>query len=119
MRMYNFTMPWAPSINGYRAVARNRIITTARGRDYKARAINAIALQGLAGEQVEGNISLSIKLNPPTLRRYDVDNYCKAILDAITESGFWLDDEQVSRLKVVKGEKVAGGRVDVSVEFIN
>ena len=119
MRTYDFTLPWPPSINGYRAVARNRLITTAKGRDYKAKAISAMFERGLTGEQLEGNVSLSLVLNPPTLRRYDVDNYCKAILDAITEAGFWLDDEQVSRLKVVKGEKVKDGRVDVNVTCID
>jgi len=115
MKTYDFTLPWAPSINGYRAVARNRLITTKRGREYKARAFAELDLQGLTHEELDCRISLSLVLNPPTLAKYDADNYCKAILDALTDAGFWLDDEQVDRLLITKGEKVKGGRVDVMV----
>lgn len=32
----------------------------------------------------------------------DVDNYAKAILDAITKKGYWLDDDEIVRLTVTK-----------------
>lgn len=34
--------------------------------------------------------------------RGDVDNYAKAVLDALTEKGYWTDDDLVVRLSVEK-----------------
>ena len=72
----------------------------------------------LDGEAISERLSVSIVLNPPTLRKYDVDNRTKAIFDALSDCGFWLDDEQVDRLIVTKGVKTKGGNVKIKVEVI-
>ena len=115
MSDYKFTMPYPPSVNGYWKPFRNRIILSRRGREYRVNALESLSKQGLQGELIEGSVIVSITLNPPSMRRYDVDNYCKGILDALSHADFWIDDEQVHRLVVSKGEKVKGGRVDVVV----
>ena len=72
---------------------------------------------GLCGEGVSERLKVSLVLNPPTLRKYDIDNFCKALFDAISKSGFWLDDEQIDVLIIKKGEKIKDGNVEVSIEF--
>ena len=72
----------------------------------------------MQNESIDSNVTVSITLNPPTLRRYDIDNYCKGLLDSLTHAWFWLDDEQVVKLLIKKGEKVKGGRVDVKVDVM-
>ena len=57
-------------------------------------------------------------LNPPTLRKYDVDNFNKALFDGLTHAGFWVDDEQIQRLSISKGVKTVGGNVVVSVTVL-
>ena len=116
---YKFTMPWPPSVNAWKTPFRNRMILTKRGRDYRKLALDRINYIGLADEKLEGKLSVSLVLNPPTLRRYDIDNFCKSLFDALTVSGFWLDDEQIVRLKIVKGEKVKGGCIQLEVSNIN
>ena len=54
-------------------------------------------------------------LNPPTLRRYDIDNFNKALFDSLSHGKFWLDDEQVVSLKIKKGEKIRGGNVKLII----
>lgn len=44
----------------------------------------------------------------------DVDNYAKAVMDAMTKAGAWLDDKQVVSLTVTK-EWGGIGRIDVLV----
>ena len=112
---YEFDLPWAPSVNMIRMVARNRIITTKKGRDYHKAVVMHLNLLGLAEEQIEGSLHVSMTLHPPTLRRYDIDNYCKAVFDGLSYGGFWGDDEQVVSLNIKKGEKIKGGVIKLKV----
>ena len=56
-----------------------------------------------------------ILLFPPDARRRDIDNYNKALFDALTHAGIWEDDSQVQRMLVEWGPKVQGGRVEISI----
>lgn len=40
------------------------------------------------------NLVVKIYYRPPDKRRRDVDNYIKAIFDALTAAGYWIDDAQ-------------------------
>lgn len=119
MADYEFSLPWAPSINAMRAVFRNRLITTKKGRNYHGLILAHLDILGLMGEQIEGKLHVSMTLHAPTLRRYDIDNYCKAVFDGLSYAGFWGDDEQVYRLSIVKGEKIKGGRIDLKIDLID
>lgn len=49
--------------------------------------------------------SLSLRKYPgrvPHTGRYDADNLAKAVMDALTQLGLWVDDGQVYRLAVAK-----------------
>jgi len=116
---YEFDLPWPPSVNGgYRGVFRGRILLSKKGREYKERAIRHLNDIGIGGIKLDGRLSVAIELSPPDKRRRDIDNYTKAAFDAITESGFWEDDEQVDRLVITKGEKVKGGKLVVKVRLV-
>ena len=115
MSDYKFTMPWAPSVNSCWMHTRLGVKLSKRGRKYRVDAIALLDSLGLSGELICSPVSVSIVLNPPTLRRYDVDNFSKSLLDALTHANFWLDDEQVHKLAISKGEKAKGGNVIVEV----
>jgi crossover junction endodeoxyribonuclease RusA len=112
---YEFELPYPPSVNGYWRAFRNRQIISKRGREYRAEAVKAMQLQGMYEEGVSDRLSVSLTLHPPTLRKYDIDNFCKASFDALSHAGFWVDDEQVDQLSIKKGEKVKGGKLVVKV----
>ena len=115
MADYEFTLPYPPSVNGMWRTFRNRQILSKRGRDYRASAIESMQLLGLCDEMLTDRLSVTVILNPPTLRKYDCDNFLKAVLDSLTHARFWEDDELVDRLTVIKGEKVKGGNCVVKV----
>ena len=119
---YEFTLPYPPTVNHYHQPVRQgrgvRIIKGAKARAYQVDAVAAIVSAGLDEEGIDGPVRITITLNPPTLARYDVDGRPKGILDAITASGFWLDDSQVQSMTVEKGEKVKGGNAVVKVWII-
>lgn len=115
MADYDFSMPFPPSINGYWRTFRNRQVISKRGREYRKASISHLESIGLSGENVEGALSVHMVINPPTLRKYDIDNFCKAPFDALSHAGFWLDDDQIFKLSIEKGEKVKGGRIDLKI----
>ncbi len=119
MADYEFTMPWPPSVNAWKSPFRNRMILTKRGREYRAKALSELESLDLKGEQIDKNVSVSLVLNPPTARRYDIDNFCKSLFDALTVAEFWLDDEQIHRLVVEKGVKNKGGNIQIKVNILD
>lgn len=118
MNSYNFTMPYPPSVNVWKSPFKNRLILTARGREYRNEAIKRLNELGLANEGIDKKVKVNLILNPPSNRRYDIDNFCKSLFDAMSKSGFWLDDEQIYELSIKKGTKTSGGNVEVSVTII-
>ena len=74
---YKLELPWPPSINGYWATFKNRRIISKKGRQYKKDVYQAVKAKNLLDEKLGGDLVVNIILNPPTLRRYDVDNYVK------------------------------------------
>lgn len=62
-----------------------------------------------ADYQHEGNLKVTLQFacrKPKTTKRInprgDIDNHIKAILDAITKKGYWIDDDQVVSLHAIK-----------------
>lgn len=53
----------------------------------------------------------------PRVKRGDLDNYAKAVLDALTRQGFWVDDRQLYGLTVAWGDGRAGYPSGVAVRI--
>lgn len=102
---YEFTMPWPPSVGSCWRAVRNRLILSKRGRDYRANAIAHLIDIKLYNELLSEPLRVELVLNPPTLCRYDIDNFNKALFDALSHGNFWVDDELVVELKIKKGVK--------------
>lgn len=117
--MIEFTMPWPPSINGYWRTFRNRQIISKRGREYRSNAIAHLIDINLYNKKLSKSLSVELVLNPPTLRRYDIDNFNKALFDALSHGKFWVDDEQVIELRIIKGIKVKGGNIQLKVKELS
>ena len=49
-------------------------------------------------------LHVEIIFYPPDKRLRDLDNYLKALLDAITLTGFWTDDSIIDQLVVFRGQ---------------
>ncbi len=118
MADYDFEMPWPPSVNAWKSPFRNRMILTKRGREYREQALIQLKELGYTNENIKGNVSVSLVLNPPTARRYDIDNFCKSLFDALTLAKFWIDDEQIQKLTIKKGVKTKGGNIKIKVNIL-
>lgn len=114
--MIEFKMPWPPSVNGYWKPYNNRLIISERGRIYRSNAIAHLIDIKLYNKKLSESLSVELVLNPPTLARYDVDNFNKALFDALSHGKFWIDDEQVIELKITKGVKTKGGNIEIKVK---
>ena len=89
-----------------------RVLISREGREFRDKAVAAV---GRVDEKMTGKVEVIMRLCPPNRIRRDVDNYSKAVLDALTHAGVWVDDSQVDRLVLERGPVVRGGRADVVV----
>lgn len=116
---YDLVLPWPPSVNDWKTPFKNRMILTAKGRAYRAAVDRELTRIGLHSEMIDSDLAVSIELHPPSLRKYDVDNFTKSLFDALTSAKFWLDDSQVQKMTVQKVEKIKGGAVKIKIHKIN
>lgn len=119
MSDYAFELPQPPSINGYRACVRNRLITSKRGRDYFVEVDKIMKELNLDNEMIKQEVLISLVIHPRTLAKFDVSNYLKAYEDALVKCGFLEDDHWIEYGSIRKGEKVKGGLLKVKVSLIN
>lgn len=120
---WTVTLPWPPSTNRiWRNVAvsgKPRTLLSQEGRVYRKAAADACLLAKLAGKQIPDRLALRLVVQAPDRRARDLDNTVKAVQDALTHAGVWLDDSQIDRLLVERGPVVKGGMVSVTVEVMS
>jgi crossover junction endodeoxyribonuclease RusA len=93
--MISFELPFPPSNNTYYRKVNNRVIISKKGREYRKRVKQCISLYGLNMSPIDYKMLVSVELHQPDLRTRDSDNFSKAMYDALTKAGFWLDDSLV------------------------
>lgn len=111
-------MPWPPSNNVYWRRYRNRVVIGQDGEAYR-KAVQTF----LIGKVVvfgDRRISATIRLNAPTNRRYDIDNYAKVILDSLANSGVFNNDSQIDVLTMERGLVMPGfGEAVVTIRALS
>ncbi|MEB8212227.1 crossover junction endodeoxyribonuclease RusA [Raoultella ornithinolytica] len=114
MSEYRISLPWPPSNNRYYRHNRGRTHISTEGQAYRdsiARIIKDKTLDiGLSTP-----LKIRIECHMPDRRRRDLDNLQKAVFDALTKSGFWLDDQQVDDYRVKRMPIVKGGRLELTI----
>jgi crossover junction endodeoxyribonuclease RusA len=102
---YELYLPFPPTVNNYykKSKSGGRFISE-KGRRFRQDVVEAISEQIGSSVPLDDRLLVEVILFPPDNRARDVDNYNKALLDAITESGFWMDDKLVDQLFVYRGE---------------
>jgi Holliday junction resolvase RusA-like endonuclease len=96
-------MPLAPTVNNYRSVCRNRLMTTVEGLEYHA----AVAKRWHAywGERgpIEGRLRLLVRVHMARNGDADLDNRIKALQDALADAGAFENDCHIDDLRVIRG----------------
>lgn len=116
--MIKLTLPYPPSVNMITTIAHGRKITSKRGREYRIQALDVIR-RSKVGFINADKLKVELFLYPPTNARRDIDNYSKAVLDALTEGGVYEDDSLIQELIIKKCDKVKDGKVDITISEIN
>lgn len=114
-------LPFPPCVNTYwrapnKGPLAGRHLISADGRRYQSAACTAIIDQ-LRRLPKPSSVPAAVEiiLYPPDARRRDLDNYNKALFDALTHAGVWEDDSQVKRMLVEWGPVVPKGRVEITI----
>ncbi len=121
MEMLTLSLPFPPSVNAYwRAPSSGRLkgrhMVSAKGRAYQTEACAAVFKQlHQRPLTLMGPVSVIVTLYPPDRRRRDLDNFNKALFDALTRAGIWQDDSQIKRLLLEWGPVIPKGQVTVAV----
>ena len=116
--MITLTLPFPPSVNGYWRNINGRTLISAKGRAYK-KAVARLAQWNYAAKQLESRLEVLVILHPPDRRKRDIDNSMKALLDSMQAAGVYLDDSQIDRLAIERGEIKKGGAAIVTISEIN
>lgn len=115
--MTTFTIPFPPSTNHIWKSSGKRRFLSSEYVAFKGM-VDFIVKRERVPRIGEKRMAVAIELCGPNRRKYDIDNRVKAILDALTASGVWEDDEQVDQLHVRRGEIVKGGCAVVTLESL-
>lgn len=112
--MIALTLPMPPSINHYYGQRPNgsRYIKAA-GLAFRAAVVDIVTAAG--HPTLTGRIAMFVHIHPANRVRQDIDNRAKALQDALTAAGVWLDDEQIDDLHLVRREVVKGGMVKIVI----
>ncbi|HFT3208409.1 RusA family crossover junction endodeoxyribonuclease [Klebsiella pneumoniae] len=120
-----FILPFPPSVNSYwrspnKGTAKGKLLVSEAGRKFK-HAVRAAIIEQLKAvpKPSASPAEVVIVLYPPDFRRRDLDNYNKALFDALTYAGIWEDDSQVKRMTIEWGENAKGGRVENTITAFN
>lgn len=111
------TMPWPISVNSlYRSFEGRQIISVPGRKYYKACKDHLASIKELPNFG-EARLKVVIRLYPPTLGRYDIDNHAKCLLDGITHSKrVWVDDAQIDDLRIIRMKKA--GKTNARAELV-
>jgi crossover junction endodeoxyribonuclease RusA len=110
-------LPYPPSVNRIWRAVNGRNILSKTGRLYRL-AVKSVVVKARAQEEIpkgpiKGGLVCVLEVYPPDNRRRDLDNVSKAIFDGLTHAKVWLDDSQVSDMRIVRSETVKSGKVVV------
>ncbi|TDN64268.1 crossover junction endodeoxyribonuclease RusA [Scandinavium goeteborgense] len=114
MKTYRLTLPYPPSNNRYYRHNRGRTHISTEGQAYRT-AVAQLIKEAMLDIGITVPVKISIECHMPDRRRRDLDNLQKAVFDALTKSGFWLDDQQVDYYSVKRMPIVKGGRLELTI----
>lgn len=110
------TLPFPPSMNHYWRSTSQGMKISAKGRTYRTKAYVAVVDQlKRLPVALTDPVEVHVVLCPPDRIRRDLDNFQKALFDAMTHAGVWKDDSQVKRMLVEWGAVTCHGSAEITI----
>lgn len=111
-------LPWPPTTNTLFTVTRNRgsqrLVMTAAGRAYRAKALAAITQQKPPRYGTQ-RLSVTLLMHPPTKQKRDLANFEKSPIDALVFARVFDDDSQIDILTLKRQPVTKKGRITVLI----
>ena len=114
---YELHLPFPPTLNSYYVKTKQGQFISLKGKKYRAE-VEAEVEQQLANLGVipfEHQLNLTVVVHMPDKRTRDLDNYMKALLDALTKAEVWTDDSLVDQLIIYRGARCYGGAIRLAI----
>lgn len=111
---FKATLPMPPSVNGYWLVKPKGKYLSARANSFRSEVIAYVASLGRIRTHT-GRIKAHITIHGRDKRKFDIDNYQKAVWDALTHAKVIADDELIDELIIKRGEIIKGGKVAIEL----
>lgn len=114
--MIHLTLPYPPSWNHLYGQRGSQKYMRPAGRAYKQAVAEIVSDAGI--QTIEGRVAVFVRAFMPDKRRRDIMNIEKILSDSFTNAGVWLDDSQIDDFRIVRGEVLKGGKVEVVITEI-
>ena len=101
MAPITLTLPFPPSVNRIWRSIGGRTILSAIGRKYRQAVIQATQQQR-SPQLGSARLEVLMEVFQPDLRKRDLDNLPKAVLDGLTHSHVYKDDSQIDCLAIIR-----------------
>lgn len=112
----HLVLPWPPSANAmYRRGSSGGVHSDHRVLSFRRAVATTVLVTFGRWDAISMPVAVRVVLNPPSLRRWDVDNRCKCLLDALTKARVWEDDQQVHDLHILRGPMTKRGQCTVDI----
>lgn len=101
-RVINLTMPFPPSTNTYwRHIGIDKTVISKEGRAYQNRVYLFTMMQrkAIADRPLKRRLELVLSFYPADRVNRDIDNYEKALFDAMVKAGILVNDGQIKRVE--------------------
>ena len=113
--MYSITLPFPPSVNRYWRAYRGRVCKSADAKAYQEKAGWEAKAAGI--QPITGKVAVTLHFYRP-IRRGDLDNRVKVLLDALQGIAY-ADDNQVNEIHAHQGDDCKNPRVEVCITGID
>ncbi len=114
---YRVKLPFPPSVNTYWRRSGTHMHISKAGAAFRIAALGIVGIQDRTLFPTQ-HLRVILELHRKDHRRYDVDNFSKGVLDALTHARIWGDDSQIDELHIRRGPVEKPGYCLVSIQVI-
>ena len=115
--LLNLIIPFPPSVNTYWGFKGSRRFLTSRAKAFKTLVNTEFLRSGHEGFASD-RLKITIELYPPDRRIRDIDNVVKSTLDALCQSGVFVDDGQIDVLHVERKDVIKWGAAKMNLQCL-